>query len=128
MARLVPLRRPPLRAQLAAVLRGRCPRCNQGQIFCGRVTMNAICPVCELRFDREPGYFTGAMYVSYVLAVPIMAACAVAIHVVVPNWSFEATIVAAALLFLLFVPAIFRYSRILWIHLDQTVDPSDTDS
>jgi len=90
--------------------------------------MNAVCPVCELRFDREPGYFTGAMYVSYILAVPVMAACAAAVHLVAPGWSFETTIGAAALLFLLFVPAIFRYSRILWIHLDQTVDPSDSSS
>ena len=87
--------------------------------------MHAVCPVCGLRFEREPGYFTGAMYVSYALAVPVMAVCAAAVHLIAPQWSFEATVGAAALLFLLFVPVIFRYSRILWIHLDQTIDPSE---
>ena len=28
------------------------------------------CPVCGLKFEREQGYFLGAMYVSYALAIP----------------------------------------------------------
>ena len=38
-----------------------------------------------------------------------------------PEWAF----VAACLIFLLFVPAIFRYSRILWIHFDRWTEPED---
>ena len=85
--------------------------------------MNETCPTCGLRFEREAGYFTGAMYVSYILALPVMAICVLAVYLFAPRLSFEASIVVAALLFLPFVPALFRYSRILWIHLDQTVDP-----
>ena len=35
--------------------------------------MNDPCPVCGLVFEREPGYFLGAMYFSYALAVFIIA-------------------------------------------------------
>lgn len=125
MARVLHLKRPPLRARLAAVAAGRCPRCRHGRIFRRLLAMHAACPMCGLRFEREPGYFTGAMYVSYVLAVPVMAVCTAAVHLLAPSLSFEATVGTAALLFLPFVPAIFRYSRILWIHLDQTIDPSE---
>jgi len=31
------------------------------------------CSICDLKFEREPGYFLGAMYISYVLGVSIMA-------------------------------------------------------
>lgn len=48
-----------------AALSRRCPRCLQGRIFCGLFQMNSKCPNCGLTFDREHGYFTGAMYVSY---------------------------------------------------------------
>ena len=65
------------------------------------------------------------MYVSYVLALPVLAGCVAAVHLIAPQLSFEATIALAALCFLPFVPMLFRYSRILWIHLDQTVDPED---
>jgi uncharacterized protein (DUF983 family) len=125
MAQVLPFKRAPLRVRLAAVASGRCPRCRQGRIFRGRLAMHSACPVCGLRFERESGYFTGAMYVSYALAVPVMAACTGVVYLVAPNLSFEATVGVAALLFLPFVPAIFRCSRILWIHLDRTIDPSE---
>ena len=125
MARVLPFKRLPRRARLRAVAAGRCPRCVSGTIFRGRLSMHPTCPVCGLRFEREPGYFTGAMYVSYMLALPVMAACVLAVYLIAPHLSFEATIAVAALLFLPFVPLLFRYSRILWIHLDQTIDPSE---
>lgn len=125
MARVLPLRRLPLRARLAAGMAGRCPRCGRGQIFRGRFAMNPECPSCGLQFEREPGYFTGAMYVSYILALPVLATCIGIVYLVAPSLSFEATVGAGALLFLPAVPMIFRYSRILWIHLDQMVDPSE---
>lgn len=124
MARVLNLKPPPLRERLASVAAGRCPRCRRGRIFRRLLAMHPTCPTCSLRFEREPGYFTGAMYVSYALAVPVMAACAATVRLLARNLSFEATVGVAALLFLPFVPAIFRYSRILWIHLDQTIDPS----
>jgi uncharacterized protein (DUF983 family) len=124
MARVLPFKRMPWRDRLAAVMAGRCPRCNAGRIFRGRLSMHPTCPTCGLRFEREPGYFTGAMYVSYALALPVMATCAGVVYLVAPSLSFEATIGVAALLFLPFVPLLFRASRIIWIHLDQTIDPS----
>jgi len=123
MARVTPLRRPSLRERLRDVLAGVCPQCRRGRIFRGRFAMHPTCPVCELRFEREPGYFTGAMYVSYALAVPLLAALTGLVAVVAPGLSFEAMVGVAALVFLAFVPALFRASRCIWIHLDHTVDP-----
>lgn len=125
MTRLVPIGRVAWRQRLAALVRGRCPRCGRGAIFRTRWTTHAVCPVCGLRFEREAGYFTGAMYVSYALAVPVMALCTTLVLIAAPRLSFEATAGVAALLFLPFVPLIFRCSRILWIHLDRTIDPSE---
>jgi uncharacterized protein (DUF983 family) len=125
MGRVVPLTPRPLRARLAALARGLCPRCGSGRIFRGRFAMHPVCPVCALRFEREPGYFTGAMYVSYVLAVPVLAACTGVVYLLAPGLSFEAMIGVAVVLFLPFVPLLFRTSRVLWIHLDQTIDPAE---
>src|SRR4051794_23965352 len=124
MPRIVPFPRRSLRTRLLAALGGRCPRCDRGRIFRGRFAMHPTCPACGLRFEREQGYFTGAMYVSYVLTLPVVAVCVTAVYLLAPGLSFEAMMGVAALLFLPFVPAIFRYSRNLWIHLDQAVDPS----
>ena len=42
-----------------------CPRCLEGAVFFGFYAMNPTCPHCGLRFEREPGYFLGAMMVAY---------------------------------------------------------------
>jgi len=64
---------PSSRFSLRALLMGRCPRCRKGAIFppmCSPrlLFMNQACDSCGLRFEREAGYFLGAMYVSYTLA------------------------------------------------------------
>src|SRR5262245_54265392 len=125
MARVLRFKHLPLRTRLWAIAAGRCPRCQRGHIFRGRFAMHPACPACGLRFEREQGYFTGAMYVSYVLAVPVMAVCVLAVRLLAPSLSFEGTVGVAALCFLPFVPALFRWSRVLWIHFDQTVDPAE---
>jgi uncharacterized protein (DUF983 family) len=106
-----------------AIRRGRCPACRAGAIFAGGFSMNPECPECGLQFDREPGYFTGAMYISYALGVPIAAAVALTASFVFPAWSFERVIGLAFAALVPLSPFLFRYSRILWIHFDRTVDP-----
>ncbi len=105
-----------------AVLALRCPNCLGGEVWSGAITMNARCPRCGLVFEREPGYFTGAMVVSYLLAVPAFAAIWLLLWLVA-GWSIFVALVAAVAAFLFLVPAIFRYSRVLWMYFDQAVDP-----
>ena len=60
------------RSWWSALLQQRCPRCREGRMFKGMAAMNDPCPVCGLVFEREPGYFFGAMYFSYFIAVAIL--------------------------------------------------------
>ena len=84
--------------------------------------MNARCPVCKLRFEREAGYFLGAMYISYGLALVVITVLASALWFMTGWWITKATI-WGTLLFLPFAPAITYFSRVLWIYFDQTMDP-----
>ena len=109
---------------LAAVRRGLCPVCRRGRIFAGWWRMNERCPSCGTLFEREPGYFVGAMYISYAIAVPILSGLtAVLSYGLFPDWPLGLVLVPAVALFLPLVPAIYRTSRILWIHLDRRIDP-----
>lgn len=85
--------------------------------------MYIACPECGLVFGREEGYFTGAMIVSYMIAVPLLA-----ILTAVALWRtslrFEWALLVAGVYFLPFVPAVFRYSRVIWMHFDRMVDPT----
>jgi uncharacterized protein (DUF983 family) len=105
----------------------RCPRCRDGRIFRhsifrGFPKMHERCPVCDLKFEREPGYFLGAMYISYGLGIVTVAALAAMVWYVTGWWITTDTIVAV-LLFLPLAPTLAFLARVLWIYLDQTIDP-----
>jgi uncharacterized protein DUF983 len=81
------------------------------------------CPECGLIFGREEGYFTGAMIVSYILAVPLLALLTLIVELL-SGWRFDVVLLIAGIYFLPFLPAVFRYSRVIWMHFDRVVDPS----
>ena len=122
---------------LSSALRQLCPRCRSGRIFRSNVywgvdwgvywgfpKMNDRCPDCGLRFNREPGYFLGAMYISYGLGLALVFAFG-AILWVLTHWRFNQVVIWAVVCFLPFAPMLTFLSRVLWIYLDQTIDPEN---
>src|SRR3989449_10784239 len=112
---------------ISAILHQKCPRCHSGaifrsSIFRGFVKMNECCPVCGLKFEREEGYFLGAMYISYGLALIAITVAAVLLWVFT-KWSIEKTVVRSVLLFVPLAPTLTLFSRVLWIYLDRSIDP-----
>jgi uncharacterized protein (DUF983 family) len=112
---------------LADIVHQRCPRCRSGKIFRGSAflgfpKMNERCPACQLRFEREAGYFLGAMYISYGLALVIITVLATVLWSIT-RWWITDDVIWAVVLFLPLAPAITYFSRVLWIYFDQTMDP-----
>jgi uncharacterized protein (DUF983 family) len=110
-----------------SILQQRCPRCRVGRIFRGSIflgfpKMYERCEVCDLKYEREAGYFLGAMYISYGLALVTIAIIA-ALLWSATSLSIVKDIAWAAILFLPFAPSLTLFARVLWIYLDQTVDP-----
>jgi hypothetical protein len=84
--------------------------------------MHECCPVCDLRFEREPGYFLGAMYISYGIALATITLLAVLL-LRLTGWSIMKATGWAMVLFLPFAPTITLLARVVWIYLDQAIDP-----
>jgi uncharacterized protein (DUF983 family) len=116
---------PPRHLSLAAFLNGRCPRCGRGAVFGplfsrGFLRMNRDCPVCGLDYEPEPGYFLGAMYVSYTLGILTVLPVALLLYF----WagaSLAATMIVALLQTLLTTVLMYRISRIVWLYIDQVL-------
>lgn len=99
-----------------------CPRCKIGHVFENNnpysfkngLKMNKHCPHCNLKFEREVGYFYGAMYVSYALQTGLITL----LYTLNMFWwnlpSLTLVFIILALIFGLF-PVTFRWSRIIWI-------------
>jgi len=87
--------------------------------------MHERCLVCDLKFEREQGYFLGAMYIGYGLAIVTIAVLAVVLWWFL-RWRIDKAVLWATLLFLPTAPFLTLLARVLWIYLDQGVDPDKT--
>ncbi len=59
-------------SKLYSILFNKCPKCQQGDVFVhknpykkGFMKMHAQCSHCDESFEKEVGFYYGAMYVSY---------------------------------------------------------------
>ena len=109
---------------LGRALRLRCPFCGTGKLFRSWLGMHAACPHCGQRFEREPGFFLGSIYINYGLTALIAA-------VVYPILMFnklvpEPYLTIGSLAFVVIFPLLFfRHARSLWIGFDQWYDPRE---
>jgi uncharacterized protein (DUF983 family) len=58
---------------LEAALRCRCPRCGQGKLFTGVLTLRSACPICGLNFTQADTGDAGAVGVIMVLGAIVVA-------------------------------------------------------
>ena len=92
----------------------------EGKPFRSMLGMHADCPVCGIHFERESGYFLNAMFVAYAFGFLIFGPLALVLYLMgMPTIPFSIIMVG---LLLVSWPLIFRYSRIVWMHLDQMMD------
>jgi hypothetical protein len=89
--------------------------------------MRERCPSCGLKFEREPGYFLGAMYISYGLGLITIVGFGLLLWVFT-SWPLLKITLWAIVLFVPLAPTITLLSRVLWIYLDQAIDPEPPSS
>jgi len=103
-------------------LRLRCPLCGVGRLFRGAFSMHERCNGCGFRFEREPGYFLGAIYLNYGAAV----ALAFGLHLLLAvalDWSLGAELAVVSPAVVATTLVLFRWSRALWLAFDVNFDP-----
>ncbi len=79
--------------------------------------LNQHCPVCNLRFEREPAFFEGAMYFNYAMNVALMVTSGVATFVLLNDpgpWVYFGISASAVVLMVSFTS---RLSKSLMLHL-----------
>lgn len=101
----------------------RCPRCGQGSLYGKAFTMNEHCENCGLKFEREQGYFIGAIYINYAatvaIAVPGFFVLDALTNITI-NQQLALWVPFAVIFPLLF----FHHSRSLWLVLDHYFNPA----
>lgn len=107
-----------------SVFKNKCPKCNKGKVFSTNNAYNLrqfdkmekMCSCCGEKYEKEPGYFYGAMYVSYGLMVGwfvvTWAIDSFIIHS--QTWQYLTFLITTIILIM---PLTFRTSRLLWLNL-----------
>lgn len=105
------------------MLQSKCPRCREGDIYqYSNVQVahfsktNRHCPVCKLQFEREPGFFFGAMYISYAFSVAIVIGTGLLVYGLMDDPPFLLLLLLIPAIALLALPFSFRYSRIIFLY------------
>jgi hypothetical protein len=114
-----------------SVLFHKCPRCLEGDLFPDRnsynlkqtAVMNPRCLVCDLNFWPEPGYYYGAMYVSYAFTVALAVAVFVAHYVFHQEINVMWYLIELTLTLALAAPYTFRTSRAIWLNFFNKYNP-----
>ncbi|SFD09150.1 Protein of unknown function [Spirosoma endophyticum] len=74
------------------------------------------CPHCGLRYEVEPGYFVGAMYVSYAISGGVALVIGFLLFYFggdPEGWVYAAVV---APVMLIIAPINFRISRVIWLY------------
>lgn len=89
--------------------------------------MHEHCAVCGLRYEREQGYFVGAIYLNYAVTIGVCFA-AVLILDRVADVTLATELAVAVPLALLTPLAFFRHARSLWLGIGHFVTMADAAS
>ncbi len=105
-------------------LSNKCPKCHQTKVFQSSNLftfrtnkMNKECTSCHLDFAKEPGFYWGAMFVSYALAL-LEGGIIYGICRLLGTETFDdINLYAVVAGILVFAPFNFRQSRLIWLSI-----------
>ena len=115
---------------IMSILKGKCPRCRKGDLFVDKnpyhlkrlSVMHENCSCCKQPFEPEPGFYYGAMYVSYGLSVGVFIVNFVLFALFFPLPPLVFVLLNTVVLLLLW-PVFFRLARIIYLNIFVGYDP-----
>ena len=117
----------PLTTLLARGVRKRCPMCGGSKVFRTFFAMNPACSRCGYTFERESGYWTGAMIVNIAVAEIWFALLFGAVVLAtMPDVAWVPLLVVALVTNGLLPIVFYPHSKTLWMALDLYFHPVKT--
>jgi len=115
---------PPLRTARGRMLwRGfmrRCPRCGAGHLFERWFRMVPDCPQCRLHFEREEGYWAGALAINIAIAgIVFVVVLAPWVALTIPDVPVLPMLAVAIPLMILVPIVAYPWSKTIWMAVDR---------
>ncbi|MEN8929203.1 MAG: DUF983 domain-containing protein [Flavobacteriales bacterium] len=107
-----------------SIFKRKCPVCHEGDFFVSKPydlkntgKIRDACPECGEKYSKEPGFYYGAMYVSYGLGVATFVAVFILTYLIYPEASALLYISLIALTMVVLGPFIYELSKIIWANM-----------
>ena len=118
-------------SKLNSILTGSCPKCQNESMYVDKnpyhltkvLDMQENCSHCNLKYQLEPSFFYGAMYVSYGVTVAISIAAFI-ISFVFFKMSLKYSFISIIAAIILSYPYVLRLSRNIYINMFVSYDPN----
>ncbi len=118
-------------SKIYSIIGNKCPKCHKGAFFEDNnplnlkkvLKMNPTCPNCGFKYEIEPSFFYGAMYVSYGLTVAMSIITFIIMYLI--GLDLIPIFISIFVLLVLFTPFTLRLARLIYanmfIHYDENV-------
>lgn len=98
----------------------RCARCGSGHLFKGWFTIVDDCPRCGLHFEREQGYWSGALAINMLLVGGLFAIVFVTIlALTIPDIPVGLTLAICIPIAVLGPIVLYPFSKTIWVAVDR---------
>jgi uncharacterized protein (DUF983 family) len=100
----------------------RCARCGSGHLFRHWVTMVPDCPRCGLHFEREAGYWAGALAINLMLIGGLFAVVfAIALVLTAPDIPVVPLLAILVPIMVIGPIAAYPFSKTVWVAVDRAL-------
>ena len=97
----------------------RCPRCGAGKLFHHWFAMVHNCPRCGMKFEREPGYWTGAIAINTIVIGGLFTIVLVVTMILtVPDIPWVTVLMLVVPLMTIGPMVVYPFSKTLWLAVD----------
>lgn len=110
--------------KLYSIFKFKCPRCQEGDFLVSHPydlskagDIHTNCNVCGVKYSKEPGFYYGAMYVAYALAVVLFVTLWTSFNLFFENVSIGWQIGIIVVATLILTPYLYALSKIIWANL-----------
>lgn len=111
-------------SKIYSIAKMKCPQCHEGEFFISHPydlkrmgDLHPNCPVCGVKYAKEPGFYYGAMYVAYGIGVGLFVMLWLFFYLFFPELSVSWLLIAMITITLLLSPYIYALSKIIWANM-----------
>ncbi len=111
-------------SKLYSIFKSKCPQCHEGDFFVSSAydlkhigDIKETCDHCGLKYEKEPGFYYGAMYVAYALGVATFVTFWVSMNLFFSNVSIGVQIGVIITAIVILSPYLYSLSKIIWANM-----------